>query len=206
MWTLDALADIYRLSFERGYTNAFFTRTPPDGPFIYWRHDVDFCPYAALAVATMECQLGVWSTFFFRRDAPFYNMRDPVVDGIETSILRMRHRVGVHASRGDDELDIYAAHKPSPDDLGGSDPYNAYADHYFGDECKYLSDSQQRFREGPLEAFLDPDRYPRLQINLHPEWWYYDGDTPAAVALSWVKANAERMALAIVVDQELGPL
>lgn len=196
-WNLAELARIYQLANDAGYRCAFFGETPPLEPYIYWRHDVDFCVDAARSVFAVEQNAGICSTWFFRHDAPFYNAH------CEYSFTRFRHaghRVGRHASTS--MWGVYAAHKPRPEDLGGDDPMNAYADAYFRD-CKYLSDSQHNFREGPLDAFLDPERFPRLQINLHPEWWAYEADTAAGAVDKWLAVNANLTRRLIYADQEL---
>jgi len=47
---------------------------------------------------------------------------------------------------------------------------NAY-DPEFVSQYKYLSDSNMRWRENPLEC-IDPDRFPKLQILTHPVWYW----------------------------------
>ena len=50
---------------------------------------------------------------------------------------------------------------------------NAYDPKFFS-EHKYLSDSNMRWREDPMQ-FIDKDRFPKLQILTHPVWyWEYE--------------------------------
>ncbi|MGZ4137714.1 MAG: hypothetical protein ACXVPX_09105, partial [Actinomycetota bacterium] len=87
-----------------GYRFAGFDRAPEAGTIIL-RHDVDLSLDGALAVAEVEAQEGVWSTWFLMTRSVFYNLASP--DG-ERTIARLRelgHRVAHHAVWPDVDLD-----------------------------------------------------------------------------------------------------
>ena len=50
----------------------------PERDFFLIRHDVDITPWAALAMARLEHEEGVATTYYFRLHAPFYNLLAPV--------------------------------------------------------------------------------------------------------------------------------
>ena len=52
---------------------------------------------------------------------------------------------------------------------------NAYDPKFFS-KYKYLSDSNMRWREDPIEC-IDPNRFPKLQILTHPFWYEFDERT-----------------------------
>lgn len=68
---------------------------------------------------------------------------------------------------------------------------NTYSEKFFR-EFKYLSDSRRRWRE-PVEEIISEQRYERLQILLHP-FWYYEKETDLkeSVAFFINSANLER--------------
>ena len=61
-----------------------------------WRHDVDASPQAALAMASIEQELGVRATYYFNAKSEFYNLLEPAVSDIARRIAAMGHEVGVH--------------------------------------------------------------------------------------------------------------
>lgn len=61
-----------------------------------WRHDVDVSPQRALALANIEIQEGVKSTFFFMLSSAFYNILEPENIEIVQKIANMGHAIGIH--------------------------------------------------------------------------------------------------------------
>src|ERR1700759_3366576 len=79
-----------------GYRLSGFDRPPEPGDLIL-RHDVGLSLGAALAVAEVEADAGVWSTWFLMTRSVFYNLDS--AEG-ERAIARLRglgHRVAHHA-------------------------------------------------------------------------------------------------------------
>ena len=46
---------------------------PGDEWIALWRHDVDYSPHRALALAKLEAAKGISATYFFQRRSAFYN-------------------------------------------------------------------------------------------------------------------------------------
>lgn len=82
-------------SASKNYAWAFFGSEQP-GRHIFLRHDVDLSPNRALALARIEHEEAVRSTFLFMLHSDFYNLLErPVVDKVK-SIKRLGHRIGLH--------------------------------------------------------------------------------------------------------------
>jgi hypothetical protein len=52
---------------------------------------------------------------------------------------------------------------------------SAYAPDFFPPEIKYLSDSNQHFREGDPRPELASGAWEHVQLLVHPIWWYSPG-------------------------------
>src|SRR6185295_15370416 len=87
-------------------SHAFAAFDAPDTgakPSLLLRHDVDFCPQAALRLATLEAELGVVSTYFVLPHGP-YDVLGSAFAAIR-AIVALGHRLGPHY-----DLSFYAAH------------------------------------------------------------------------------------------------
>lgn len=65
-------------------------------PSVLWRHDVDFSPQRALALASIEANEGVIATYFVLLHGEFYNPLEASVTDIFKQIACMGHRIGLH--------------------------------------------------------------------------------------------------------------
>ena len=177
----------------------------PEGPVVLLRHDVDYSPAAALALAALEAESGWVSTYFLLVNGPYYNLLDPLHAAVARRLVEMGHEVGLHydarffahfpANEWDALLDgqarllamlsgrpvrAIAMHQPA---LHGADPFahrtdflNAYGRRLRG-EATYLSDSCRAWTDGAWSILTDGPLPPRLQIALHPVNWG-DRDRP----------------------------
>ena len=72
----------------------------PEKDFLLIRHDVDITPWSALAMAEMEKEEGVETTYYFRLHAPYYNLLEPTCLGAVHRIAELGHEVGLHYEPG----------------------------------------------------------------------------------------------------------
>ena len=191
---------------------------------IFMRHDIDFSLNAAQVMAQREQACGVKSTFYFMIRSNFYNLFSPEAKQTVCDISNLGHRVGLHFWYGANEmgnLDLHhleeviqsefsmieyyygnifsrtvSFHNPPKEVLGLrlENCVNAYDDKYFKD-IKYLSESNQNWREGDLYQIIEEGRYNRLQILIHPVLWVFGchsiRDTMEAF-LACERSNIER--------------
>ena len=64
------------------------------------RHDIDFDPELALAVAQTEEELGIKSTYFIRIHAKYYSPFSFNTYGVIKKIMKMGHEIGLHFDAG----------------------------------------------------------------------------------------------------------
>jgi hypothetical protein len=170
--------------------------TRPSG--VFWRHDVDYDLGCAMKMAELERHHGVSSTYYFRVYAEEYGVRSQEFRQVSKAITRLGHKIGLHADLGlprnaqvsEDEikrktdeqaryftssliawgfLPVKLSYHAPPNSMlwRRIDSYDyAMTPEWFG---HYLADSRGIFREDPLEFLKGEDK---LQINLHPEWWF----------------------------------
>jgi hypothetical protein len=138
---------------------------------------------AALAVAEVEADEGVWSTWFLMTRSVFYNLDSS--EGVRT-LERLRalgHRIAHHAVYPHVDLDdrfdpVVAWHNPDPGYMRAQidDAVNVMAPPFFDPE-HYRSDSNQRWRHGCPHEELADGRFTWLQLLTHPEIWAFAGAT-----------------------------
>jgi len=76
----------------------FLDEAPLPERYIVLRHDVDFAPHHSLAMAELEHELGVTSTFHVLVDGHFYDALRPDVIRQLRRIRELGHEVGLHFS------------------------------------------------------------------------------------------------------------
>jgi len=74
----------------------FYPNALEEGETILWRHDVDYSPQRALALAEIEYRHGLKATYFFQFRSFFYNLLEPGMDGILRRIQAYGHSIGLH--------------------------------------------------------------------------------------------------------------
>ena len=168
-----------------------------DGKIILMRHDEDFNPEAAQALADIEADLGVRSTYFFRFHAQQYNLLSLPVVSLLKQVLGQGHEIGLHgethafpdlknasAELLNQERDLLSQllgteivglswHEPArtgitSNEIPANFLYEAYSDQFSG--LKYISDSSARWREGCMCQHIG--KVDRLYILTHGFWWY----------------------------------
>jgi hypothetical protein len=164
------------------------------------RHDCDNDLSAALNLATIEAAFDVTSTYFLRFHADLYNLLSGPNVLLVRRIMALGHQIGLHfeehcmpdGHRDDSTLielvdeerhalesvfgqpvTVVSFHQPSKRILSNHFRINAINTYDRRDlgGFHYLSDSNMRWREGPLEEIVKSRRYPRLHVLIHPEWW-----------------------------------
>jgi hypothetical protein len=179
---LDSYRSLLRAIRTGGYRFAFF-EAPPGAGDVFLRHDVDLSLPAALAIAEVEAEESVHSTFFLMTRSTFYNLDS--CEG-ELALARLRelgHRVGHHAVHPQVDLDerfdrLVAWHNPDPEfmDLEIPGAVNVMRPPFF-DQDHYRSDSNQDWRGPSPQEPLERGDYEWLQLLIHPEIWVYAGAT-----------------------------
>jgi hypothetical protein len=165
-----------------GYRFAFFDESPAAGD-LFLRHDVDLSLRSALAMAEVEAEENVRSSWFLMTRSNFYNLDSS--EGVR-ALARLRelgHRIGHHAVHPQLDLDerfdrTVSWHNPEPSfmHIEIPDAVNVMRAPFF-QRGNYRSDSNQNWRgTSPLEALARGD-YEWLQLLIHPEIWVYPGGT-----------------------------
>jgi len=182
------------------YTLRGFDDLDRAGAWAIWRHDIDFSPAAALALARIEHEEGVRATYFVLLRSEFYNALDARSVAAIRELVALGHTVGLHLDPSahaiataddldravDDEARILASiagveitafsfHNPTEASLRfDGERYagrvNTYA-RWLRDDVGYCSDSNGYWRHRRLEDVLRAGADPRLQVLTHPVWW-----------------------------------
>lgn len=168
--------------------------------YIIWRHDIDHSIHRALALAKIEFEEGVKSTYFIHIGSLFYNIFETENKHKIMGILKMGHKLGVHfdptayeiKEKADLEkylkfekdlldslfavdVNVFSFHNPTNkilkfDDSKIAGMINTYAK-IFNTQIGYCSDSNGYWRHDRLEDVIKNKKYKRLQVLTHPEWW-----------------------------------
>ena len=196
------LAD-YRACLEsalnRGYRFAGFHEAvaASESPTIFLRHDIDYAPRFMSAMAQIEAELAVRSTYCVLLDCPWYRLDAPENRAVVESVIDQGHWLGLHfdaSGIGSDEevidrvvagadrlgrdfgqqVNVVSFHNPGRRQIKHLELptplIHTYAPRFF-DEIAYVSDSNQDWRGKHLMQILDRVEYRRLQLLIHPFWW-----------------------------------
>lgn len=205
-FTRDAYRKLLRVAKET-YAFRHYTDFREDERFVLWRHDVDFSLQAATALAEIEAQEKVSSTYFLLPHSDFYNLLDRASLIQVERILTLGHRVGLHFDCGyygvssvaqledllgfeavllerlfGQKIDSFSFHNPDEwmlqqQDLRYAGLLNTYA-RYFREEVGYCSDSNGYWRHRRLADVLNQAQDTRLQVLTHPGWWVETAMSP----------------------------
>lgn len=168
------------------------------------RHDIDISLEQAFLFASLEKSYDIKSTYFVMLGSQYYNALTIENQTYINKIKSMGHEIGLHfdfCNSDSFEQDVtlelgvlesiikepvrsVSWHKPVSHLLGKDvdflkkrDIKNAYDEKFFSG-CVYLSDSQMQWRVQP-EDFIDPRKYPRIQLLTHPIWYSRNGKDDA---------------------------
>ena len=94
-FTLEAYAALLDKAAARYRFVQFGDGSTGDGRAL-WRHDIDFSPHRALAMAELEAARGLCTTYFLQLTSSFYNVLEP--DNIVRlhQIADLGHTLGIH--------------------------------------------------------------------------------------------------------------
>jgi hypothetical protein len=195
-FTMRGYEELLEAAQAGGYAFRFFDKEPEPGD-LFLRHDVDLSLEAALATARLEAELGVRATYFLMTRSVFYNLASSPGESALAELRSLGHAVGHHAVHPHVDLDgrfdpVLAWHNPDSEYM--SDPVdsvvNVMSPPWF-DPAHYRSDSNQRWRSGsPVEGLRrgEPDW---LQLLVHPEIWFFPGETMRETMLSLLDHERE---------------
>jgi hypothetical protein len=168
-------------------------------PVLLWRHDVDYSPQRALALARLEADRRVRSTYFVNPHSDFYNLLEPATLRAVLGIVDLGHALGLHfdpqaVSMFDGDRDAWLARERdllrdvfgtdvrafsthNPALVGELDTrdvaaelVNAYGS-TLAERFEYCSDSNGVWRFRPLREVLREREHDRLHVLTHPGWW-----------------------------------
>ncbi len=186
---------------KQKYQFSTFTDVHQDGCIALWRHDVDFSPHRALALARIEADAGVVANYFIQVSSRFYNVFEPEITEIIREIGRLGHEIGLHYDAEvignimefdhERQLDFqvkvlehlaqklvvtFSLHNPT-----------TIKDAFFNnlqigelinashrrwmEDFSYCSDSNGLWRFRSLENMIADPMVSRLYALTHPEWW-----------------------------------
>lgn len=188
---------------------------------ILWRHDVDVSPHRARAVARIEAEEGVTSTFFVLLHSTSYNALETEVVRIFEEIAEQGHRIGLHfdpshyTGREDLEplmrlertilettlqvpIESFSWHNPSQgnwiETLAAptiAGMVNAYSA-AIRERFSYVSDSHGVWRFRRLHDVLAAAEEQHLHVLTHPEWWVEEAMPPRARITRAIAGRASR--------------
>lgn len=171
-----------------------------DGAIALWRHDIDFSPNRALALAKIEADLGVPAMYFVLIGSPFYNPFETATRDLLREIAALGHDIGLHydasliegdLSRHEDQmsfeamilahwLDVpvrsFSLHNPTVsvdvpiDGASHAGLINASAA-ALREKFHYCSDSNGIWRYRSLQDVIGDSAVRRLYALTHAEWW-----------------------------------
>ena len=173
-----------------------------------WRHDVDFSPQRALAIANIEAELGVISTYYVQLSSRYYSVFEPEVCSIFREIRKFGHDIGLHFDPEvlahkysadyerrisfeanvlgevlETEINSFTLHNPTT--LGAISPDSLThaglvngSASFIRDHFEYCSDSNGYWRFQKLNDLIKDERIKRLYVLTHPEWWQREKLSP----------------------------
>ena len=172
----------------------------PNRRFCILRHDIDVSPPRALAMARVEAELGIRSTYTVLMTGRFYNVFETETREILQEIAGLGHHLGLHfdaawagvrteadldaglawqvetlsRALGGPSIDMFSFHDPDEMALGFKAPqYCGLWNSYASvlqDNVSYHSDSNGHWRFRTWTETLD-EQHERLHVLTHPEWW-----------------------------------
>lgn len=160
------------------------------------RHDVEVSVNNALELAKIDYSLGISSTFFLLTSS-VYNIFSPITAQQIKKIISLGHDIGLHYDASTIkknepkaffeqliyiiesffDIKIYAVSEHCPMRNNSKIQFTGYLNAYskrFMEEYKYLSDSNQAYREAVITEHLND--FDKFQLLLHENCWSKDGD------------------------------
>ncbi|MFZ1705905.1 MAG: hypothetical protein WAT79_16285, partial [Saprospiraceae bacterium] len=198
-FTVDAYRELLVIAKEK-YVFASYDEIPWGQRFILWRHDCDFSLNRAFALASIEADQGIRTTYFLNPHSEFYNLFERSQYRLVSEIVGMGHQVGLHfdaafypipdeeslATHVRNDADLldglfgtrpaaFSFHNPLASHLRSEDDsYGGLINCYsrrFKAEIPYCSDSNGYWRFRRLRDVLEQASDPCLLVLTHPGWW-----------------------------------
>jgi hypothetical protein len=160
-----------------------------------WRHDIDFSPHRAVAMAEQEAARGVRATYFVQITSPFYNALETNIAVRLRRIAQLGHSIGIHfepeGEASEEQLtfeaktlslalrvpvEVFSLHNPTTYDATRFEAdyvaglINASAP-VWRKNFIYCSDSNGIWRFRPLTDVLSDPACRNVHVLTHPEWW-----------------------------------
>jgi hypothetical protein len=163
-----------------------------------WRHDIDFSPNRALALARIEAERGLYATYNVQVSSLYYSVFESEVISMLQSIAALGHEIGLHFDPSiyknpnaksllvrevqllSDllglEVKSFSLHNPTTYDLDefSNETYeglvNATAP-VWREHFTYCSDSNGMWRFTPLIDLIADENVTNLYLLSHPVWW-----------------------------------
>ncbi len=222
----DFTEERYRAALSKARVRFRFCRLGEQGAeqgIALWRHDIDFSPQRALAMARMESQMGVVATYFVLLGSAFYNPFEAATSKVLREIASLGHNIGLHydaqtfdGTTADhieriafevaalsrhlgSRIASFSLHNPSvsPEIELDQPQYggliNASASS-LRSQFTYISDSNGRWRYRTLDDVLDDPATTRVYALTHPEWWTPEPMPPMARVERCIEGRAKRVA------------
>ncbi len=212
---------LIRLALEKKYRFLSYKEClHTEGPWVVWRHDVDFSPERALELATIEHEMGVKSTYFLLMHSPFYNLFEKQNFEMFCKIRELGHDLALHFDFAfyesedkkyieeciiseknflertfNQKVDSFSFHNPNEWALNYGQNnvagmVNAYSTFFF-DNVNYASDSNGVWRNDSIEDRI-LEGHEKLQLLTHPVWWTEEITSPQERMWSAVNGRFER--------------
>lgn len=170
-----------------------------------WRHDIDFSPQRALALARIEAHKGLYATYFIQLSSRYYNPFEKEVTQCLREIADLGHGLGVHFDpdyRGGTPVETrlrleaevlmeltgvpiaaFSLHNPTTFD---NSPFEAAqiaglinaSTSALRQQYVYCSDSNGIWRYRPLQQVLTDPATANVHVLTHPEWWVQEPLSP----------------------------
>ena len=206
-FTIDAYVELVSAAADR-YRLLRFPEASSQGEAALWRHDIDFSPQRALALAKVEAAIGVPATYFVQVSSRYYSIFEPEIAAILRQIVVLGHDIGLHF---DPEV---CAHHPIPDyderiafeakvlEEVVDTSVTAFTLHnpttlvgvsidqpsraglvngscsFLRSSYSYCSDSNGLWRFRSLGEMIADPSVKRLYALTHPEWWQIEAMSP----------------------------
>jgi len=178
-FSLEHYQEILDLAKSQGYAFKSFLEKPSFNT-VYLRHDIDLSLEKALDFAKIEKERGIKATYFLQTDGPFYNVFDKEGLAIMNQIYYLGHEIGLHYNKGNMQKQVKALnikklvsfHRSPKEFLGKKiKGFVSACEPRFFQEIKYVSESNNFWREGCVCQILKEKKFPQIQILVHPIWW-----------------------------------
>lgn len=170
-------------------------------PVALWRHDIDFSPQRALAMAKQEADSGVCATYFVQVSSRYYSIFEPETAGIIRAISALGHDVGLHfdpevckyknntafegrikfesaalSEIAEVDVSVFSLHNPTTFATKELDTLKCAgllnaSASILRASYTYCSDSNGLWRFSSVESLIANPTVTKLYTLTHPEWW-----------------------------------